>query len=1186
MGGPRKRSRTPSSSGSESRLAPRDPFRRSRGDHGGSSRFESGAPPSNLRSAIGSHDEFLDDVRFDVAPKDMCIAASQGSTRGNDESVVLQQLCSLGSVLAGGAAAAAADEEGAGLDQYWGDGNNSRGADSNGGGCSGGGGGGNLLTRWLQPPTASGGQGVPTGSKEAREGGVGDNLANVSDTPRITGGGGGGSSGGGGSGKRIVGDWAARALLRKKLADAERGRRLRLQHEQDVVVSVSLLAGEGDSKKCVGAPAAVKEPRGVKEVTPASSASSPSDLDAASPLAAPQDSAVAVDMMVVNANKSKRPPLREEALSNGAQPEGGATVSTPARSPLGVGAPNAPGEPSTGSALLASTIDLACNGGGARSACDSGASGRGSGDGGGSGGGSGGGDASGGSGVAEEDEYGDDFDFLTDADFQALEEGAAKSVAASSQQVSQHSSRHVDLTQSDPTPPQACYQRTSVTPAHSKRSTPPSNAVGSSASRTGRGSGMYHTPKATAAATAVVSSDAKSAGSKRSGGTGTRPPLSALGPNPKRRDHDQRRPVTSAVTARSAGGAGFQGTPSDNCDAPPRWHSQGRASQGRVGQQRRASPGSAQGGSGDAWRTPVSAAASRKSGAKAGIGGGDAPSRKAFSGREGGEAAVASQSRAVASRSDAFTTYGSMEEFTRSTVAAAATTLPRQIDQRMTDIVPETGQGCLAGGSKQPKPSPPAGGQVAMGDPSFLAGAAPFVPALVHRRFLVLEVTYVSASRGNGTREKMLMALEQNPKGGMAAEACLDGDIPADGGGRGTGVAQQRKITLLGDWYDCEVEPGDVVHVLFPVAPGIAGPSSSSSSSSSVLSSLDVVVDNASGRLLVVQPDILVSPTKVAETVLCARRAVLQSRLSSDASKSKPAVLGNLKHELFETSLLTAAAAAAAAAVNSAPFSRGGHSVGSSTDRRGQRQSPAGAAASAWQGPGGPVGRRDLLTSQYMAKLVDHIVVSQLEALYGAGLDEDAARRELLSVSGPILNWHRSFIAGGANLQGGHSARGGGEGGFASLGPDGVPAARVTVSRVLATEDDVWSPVLGLKGIMDATVEASVQPLVRPAHRGQPPAAMTAAAAATGLPAGTVLGGGETRSLVMPVELKTGKRIGDAHSSHRAQVSKHGVGRRGAERGGAERRRGGGGAFLFLCLWDLDWRKGFAAVFGAFFFWG
>ncbi|CAM9546598.1 unnamed protein product, partial [Laminaria digitata] len=132
--------------------------------------------------------------------------------------------------------------------------------DSNGGG-GGGGGGGNLLTRWLQPPTAPGGQDVPTGSKAAREGGAGGNLANDSDTPKVNGGGG---SGGSGSGKRIVGDWAARALLRKKLADAERGRRLRLQHEQEVV-SLSILAG-GNSDKRVGAPAGVIEATEVNEV--------------------------------------------------------------------------------------------------------------------------------------------------------------------------------------------------------------------------------------------------------------------------------------------------------------------------------------------------------------------------------------------------------------------------------------------------------------------------------------------------------------------------------------------------------------------------------------------------------------------------------------------------------------------------------------------------------------------------------------------------------------------------------------------------------------------------------------------------------------------------------------------------------------------------------------------------------
>ncbi|CAM9497189.1 unnamed protein product, partial [Sphacelaria rigidula] len=279
---------------------------------------------------------------------------------------------------------------------------------------------------------------------------------------------------------------------------------------------------------------------------------------------------------------------------------------------------------------------------------------------------------------------------------------------------------------------------------------------------------------------------------------------------------------------------------------------------------------------------------------------------------------------------------------------------------------------------------------------------------------------------------------------------------------------------------------------------------------------MHVVVDNRSGRFLIVHPDILVSPTKVADTVLCNRKAVLQSRLASDASKSKPAVLGSLKHELFETSLLAAAAAVDTNPVPHTPIQPGTKTLvaGNSSPQMVQgRRSPTAAAASAWQnqaqpsGPGyyhssnGGVGRRQILTSQYMTELADQIVVSQLEALYGAGLDEDTARRELQAVSGPILQWHRSFLspayaptsttsrggtngvhhrsdARGANNTGGYDRKGQQRnvgngrsvvagtqeaGGFACLGPDATPAARVQVVRVLATEDDVWCPVLGLK---------------------------------------------------------------------------------------------------------------------------
>ncbi|CAN0586125.1 unnamed protein product, partial [Ectocarpus sp. 12 AP-2014] len=69
-------------------------------------------------------------------------------------------------------------------------------------------------------------------------------------------------------------------------------------------------------------------------------------------------------------------------------------------------------------------------------------------------------------------------------------------------------------------------------------------------------------------------------------------------------------------------------------------------------------------------------------------------------------------------------------------------------------------------------------------------------PALVHRRFLVLEVTYVSARNGRGCREKVLMALEQQgpqedtdtaPAAATAAGEAATVNLAADDSGEGTG---------------------------------------------------------------------------------------------------------------------------------------------------------------------------------------------------------------------------------------------------------------------------------------------------------------------------------------------------------------------------------------------------------------
>ncbi len=55
--------------------------------------------------------------------------------------------------------------------------------------------------------------------------------------------------------------------------------------------------------------------------------------------------------------------------------------------------------------------------------------------------------------------------------------------------------------------------------------------------------------------------------------------------------------------------------------------------------------------------------------------------------------------------------------------------------------------------------------------------------------------------------------------------------------------------------------------------------------------------------VLVMHPDEFISPTLVSEAVKCPRPAVLQSRLGSTGLSAKSAVVGTLRHDLFERCL-------------------------------------------------------------------------------------------------------------------------------------------------------------------------------------------------------------------------------------------------------------------------------------------
>jgi nitrate/nitrite transporter NarK len=58
-------------------------------------------------------------------------------------------------------------------------------------------------------------------------------------------------------------------------------------------------------------------------------------------------------------------------------------------------------------------------------------------------------------------------------------------------------------------------------------------------------------------------------------------------------------------------------------------------------------------------------------------------------------------------------------------------------------------------------------------------------------------------------------------------------------------------------------------------------------------------IDNVNG-LLVQHPDMLISPTRIADAIGCVRRGVISERGKALGAFSKPAVLGNLRHSFIE----------------------------------------------------------------------------------------------------------------------------------------------------------------------------------------------------------------------------------------------------------------------------------------------
>ncbi|CAH0481972.1 unnamed protein product [Peronospora belbahrii] len=215
----------------------------------------------------------------------------------------------------------------------------------------------------------------------------------------------------------------------------------------------------------------------------------------------------------------------------------------------------------------------------------------------------------------------------------------------------------------------------------------------------------------------------------------------------------------------------------------------------------------------------------------------------------------------------------------------------------------------------------------------------------------------------------------------------------------------QLEAILSDDWYDVVVKAGDTINIIFTEQDSAEFFSQGGCEGHVDRQLLRIQVDNTH-NIVVVHPDILVSPTRVTASFGCLRRAVLQETLAVSRPTNEKAFLGTLKHDLFERALLN-----------------------------------------------------DLYSAERLLEAAERIVKSNTLGLVECGLNEEKALSELQNVIEDYRSWINGAIVGSGTLIDGTSSQN---------------ASKVCVSRVLATEEMMWSTKWGLKGATDASVAGTI----------------------------------------------------------------------------------------------------------------
>lgn len=258
------------------------------------------------------------------------------------------------------------------------------------------------------------------------------------------------------------------------------------------------------------------------------------------------------------------------------------------------------------------------------------------------------------------------------------------------------------------------------------------------------------------------------------------------------------------------------------------------------------------------------------------------------------------------------------------------------------------------------------------------------------------------------------------------------------------------------------------------------------------------IIDN----LLILHPDVLLSATAVSTVIRCTRRSYLQSKVkvsgpSGEDAPSESLLMGKMLHEVLQSCLTGRP---------KLPKEHSTHLKSAADDDRQESPFPV-----VWRGP-----KPTNFSATFVKEQIESQVQCSLEDILTAGLDTNSAADKLWEAAAPFGQFAKSYLV---------------------PGEDGLPQkdalavdARSPVSplirvvQVLDVEEDIWSPMYGLKGFVDVSVEVEI-------IDGSDNTAMTAVASNKGSRVRKLK---TKKTYVMPLELKTGRSVDKIQ--HQAQT--------------------------------------------------